>query len=239
LGRFIQPDSLVQDISDPQSWNRYAYVRNNPLKYTDPSGHVIDYSGGDPSTDDPGDTRDDPVNGEPAVPPTAENTVKRETAPEGQPNTNGGLPGNTTNADSNANLGAVPANEASISTAPMAEGSINTLEKALEKLGHKGPIGTIMELADRTHEINAIIEDPNLSEGEKNILTGLESVACGVTIGAGAVGDVLGIAGVGLLTKNPVAAIAGGVAVATTLGVGVSSAFDSGIDALRDYYYTH
>ena len=24
---------------DPQAWNRYAYVTNNPLKYVDPSGH--------------------------------------------------------------------------------------------------------------------------------------------------------------------------------------------------------
>ena len=28
--------------SDPQSLNRYSYVRNNPLKYTDPSGHVYE-----------------------------------------------------------------------------------------------------------------------------------------------------------------------------------------------------
>jgi RHS repeat-associated protein len=41
LGRFIQPDTIVQDPFDPQSWNRYAYVRNNPLKYVDPSGHTI------------------------------------------------------------------------------------------------------------------------------------------------------------------------------------------------------
>ena len=26
---------------DPQSLNRYSYVRNNPLKYTDPSGHYV------------------------------------------------------------------------------------------------------------------------------------------------------------------------------------------------------
>jgi RHS repeat-associated protein len=39
LGRFIQADTIVQDPFDPQSWNRYAYVRNNPLKYVDPSGH--------------------------------------------------------------------------------------------------------------------------------------------------------------------------------------------------------
>jgi len=29
----------VPSPGDPQSLNRYAYVRNNPLKYTDPSGH--------------------------------------------------------------------------------------------------------------------------------------------------------------------------------------------------------
>ncbi len=39
LGRFISPDSIVPDPSNPQAWNRYAYVFNNPLKYTDPTGH--------------------------------------------------------------------------------------------------------------------------------------------------------------------------------------------------------
>jgi len=29
----------VPNPGDPQSLNRYAYVQNNPLKYTDPSGH--------------------------------------------------------------------------------------------------------------------------------------------------------------------------------------------------------
>jgi len=39
LGRFIQPDDIISDIGDPQSYNRYSYVLNNPLRFTDPSGH--------------------------------------------------------------------------------------------------------------------------------------------------------------------------------------------------------
>jgi len=37
-GRFIQPDAIVPNPGDPQSLNRYAYVLNNPLRYTDPTG---------------------------------------------------------------------------------------------------------------------------------------------------------------------------------------------------------
>lgn len=38
LHRFIQPDNNIQDPFNPQNYNRYGYVLNNPLKYTDPSG---------------------------------------------------------------------------------------------------------------------------------------------------------------------------------------------------------
>jgi RHS repeat-associated protein len=38
--RFISPDSLLPNPYDPQQLNRYAYARNNPLKYVDPSGHI-------------------------------------------------------------------------------------------------------------------------------------------------------------------------------------------------------
>ena len=41
IHRFTQPDTLLPDIYDPQLLNRYAYVRNNPLKYTDPSGNIL------------------------------------------------------------------------------------------------------------------------------------------------------------------------------------------------------
>lgn len=39
LGRFLTPDTIVPDPENPQSLNRYSYVLNNPLMYTDPSGH--------------------------------------------------------------------------------------------------------------------------------------------------------------------------------------------------------
>ncbi len=39
LGRFIQPDPIVQDPTDPQCLNRYSYVRNNPINFVDPSGY--------------------------------------------------------------------------------------------------------------------------------------------------------------------------------------------------------
>jgi RHS repeat-associated protein len=39
VGRFIQADSIVPSPGNPQHFNRYAYVLNNPLGFTDPSGH--------------------------------------------------------------------------------------------------------------------------------------------------------------------------------------------------------
>jgi RHS repeat-associated protein len=39
IARFIQPDTILQNVYDPQSLNRYAYTRNNPVNYVDPTGH--------------------------------------------------------------------------------------------------------------------------------------------------------------------------------------------------------
>ena len=39
LGRFLQADPFVQAPNDSQSYNRYAYVRNNPISLLDPSGY--------------------------------------------------------------------------------------------------------------------------------------------------------------------------------------------------------
>ena len=38
IGRFISSDTVVQDLKNPQTLNRYSYCVNNPLKYIDPSG---------------------------------------------------------------------------------------------------------------------------------------------------------------------------------------------------------
>jgi RHS repeat-associated protein len=38
LGRFAAVDPIIGSASDPQSWNAYSYVRNNPLSYVDPTG---------------------------------------------------------------------------------------------------------------------------------------------------------------------------------------------------------
>jgi hypothetical protein len=39
LGRFTQPDSIVPQAGSPLAWDRYSYVNNNPINYSDPSGH--------------------------------------------------------------------------------------------------------------------------------------------------------------------------------------------------------
>jgi len=39
LGRFISADTIVPSAGNPQSLNRYSYVGNNPVRYTDPNGH--------------------------------------------------------------------------------------------------------------------------------------------------------------------------------------------------------
>jgi len=45
LGRWMTPDKLGGDVTNPQSLNRYAYVNNNPTTLNDPEG----LSGGNPA----------------------------------------------------------------------------------------------------------------------------------------------------------------------------------------------
>jgi RHS repeat-associated protein len=43
FGRFTSPDPLAASANPirPQSWNRYSYSFNNPLRFTDPSGMIV------------------------------------------------------------------------------------------------------------------------------------------------------------------------------------------------------
>lgn len=38
IGRFLSPDPVVADTSDPLAWHPYLYARGNPVSYTDPTG---------------------------------------------------------------------------------------------------------------------------------------------------------------------------------------------------------
>jgi RHS repeat-associated protein len=39
INRWIQPDTIVPDPTNPQSFNRYSFVLNNPIRFKDPTGH--------------------------------------------------------------------------------------------------------------------------------------------------------------------------------------------------------
>ena len=55
MGRFLSVDPGPVHVEHPQSWNRYAYVENNPITYNDPDGRerpydpkrAWDFAGGD------------------------------------------------------------------------------------------------------------------------------------------------------------------------------------------------
>jgi RHS repeat-associated protein len=53
-GRFTSADAPFADQhqADPQSWNLYTYVRNNPLKYIDPNGEKVILTNLDTERDD-------------------------------------------------------------------------------------------------------------------------------------------------------------------------------------------
>ncbi len=42
-GKFVQPDTLLQNVYDPQLLNRYSFERNNAWKNVDESGHIVGF----------------------------------------------------------------------------------------------------------------------------------------------------------------------------------------------------
>jgi RHS repeat-associated protein len=41
INRWISADTIVPDPANPQSYNRLSYVENNPLRFADPTGHML------------------------------------------------------------------------------------------------------------------------------------------------------------------------------------------------------
>jgi RHS repeat-associated protein len=39
LNRWTSPDPIIPDPYNPADWDRFSYVRNNPVNFTDPTGH--------------------------------------------------------------------------------------------------------------------------------------------------------------------------------------------------------
>jgi RHS repeat-associated protein len=49
INRWISPDTIIPDFTNPQSLNRFSYTLGNPLKYIDPTGHKEEGACSDPN----------------------------------------------------------------------------------------------------------------------------------------------------------------------------------------------
>ncbi len=87
LGRFLSADPIVEAIDNLQTYNRYSYVRNNPVTLTDPTGfQSADGDAGDSADSGVGDDGDSDGAGESGAEAKANNSENSNN--EGNPNSN-------------------------------------------------------------------------------------------------------------------------------------------------------
>ncbi len=107
LGRFTQPDSIIPNAGNPQSWNRFSYVLNSPINFNDPTGHMCS---------DPDDQWGNGCDGSGTPPPTTP-----------LPNSGGGNPGGNSSGNGNGNSG----NNNDMKTSDMGEDFIKYWEDSV------------------------------------------------------------------------------------------------------------
>ena len=59
---------MIPDLSNPQSWNRFSYVINNPVRFSDPTGHKLVEDEFVSGSDDSGNSCDTDGNGYDDIP---------------------------------------------------------------------------------------------------------------------------------------------------------------------------
>jgi RHS repeat-associated protein len=74
LSRWASPDSIIPQGQGTQAWDRYAYVNNSPVNYTDPTGHdleqiIFNKTGALPKSQQPPSQKISQKTSQPTLPP--------------------------------------------------------------------------------------------------------------------------------------------------------------------------
>ncbi len=177
LGRFIQPDTIVQDPLDPQSWNRYAYVRNNPLKYTDPTGHWTDPATGmTDMLDDPTDVFADGLDDGGAV-------TETELA-ESESDSSGGSGRGSSRGNNNADIGEITVwgdDPKDSGNGPLPENSVGRSDRRHDA---GGLVGAAADIADSIAAVAGMTYDWATGSGAANRTFGPGSIQVREMMGA-------------------------------------------------------